>query len=519
MVIPDTPPSDLDGEAARTSSVPCCEIPDPGRGAVRNALFIGLTRAGQIVLALVSIGMISRYLGVPGFGAYSLIWACTSLLAAIPAAGLNNILVRETARDRSLTPKYLGAAIGIRAVLSLLILVGLATVLAVVRPRTDLLLTLLFAYAWVIGQLSIDICGAVFLAYEKMQYDLLVTLSNSLLTVLCLAGVIHLDGGMPGIYAATAATNWIAAQIGWQIVIRKFARPEMALDTPFWRRYLSEALPVGTSRVLKEVYSRLDVFLLAWMSTSLNVGLFNGAYRIVVQANGLPIMLVRAVYPALSRSAGVSTERLIATAGKCLSFLLVLAFPIAVFLTVLAQQIIVLVLGREFAQAYAGLMVLGWVTLTMFPDTLFFFLLIAANRQKYNVFSLAVCVLVNLVADLLLIPPLGFMGACVGTFLAELAFLTASYVCVRKFVGPLRLSVNLLKVGLATITMGGALLLVRDGPLLVSIPLGIVVYVGLLVLLRVFDRGEIVDLLRSLRPQQETLSPHPIQIVRNHESI
>lgn len=460
------------------------------RSIARNSLIIGATKIGQVLLGLIYIAMISRYLGVDRFGKYSVLWAATTFGITVPAAGLNNILIREIARNRAEAPRYLGAAIMVRRIVGAAIVAIVVAAVLLWHPPRTMALAVYFALAWAYLQLSIDVNAAVFLAYERMEYDAIVALTNISSTIVVTAFAIQRDWGLPGIFGATAVTNYLASKLGTALVRRKFVKPRMEINVPQWRAYIKEAMPVGLSRVLKEFYSRLGVFMLTWLSTSASVALFNGAYRIVVQLNFIPMLLVRAAYPSLSRLAGSAPDKLAYACRKYFKILVIVALPMAVMFSMLSRQIILLVLGPKFVEASKALTLLGWAATTMFPDTLFWFVLVAINRQMLGAASLMACVAVNILLDLLLIPHFGFVGACFGTLTAELTFFAVAYSFVRRALGPLQVPKALAKPVMAGVVMAAALYPACDLSLFLSLPIGLLTYLLAVLFLRVFDADE-----------------------------
>ena len=87
-----------------------------------NAVFTSGAKILGTVLALVSIGFITRYLGKEGFGDYSTVLAFFAFFSAIADLGLYAISTREISRPESDERNILGNVFAIRLAVSFFIL-------------------------------------------------------------------------------------------------------------------------------------------------------------------------------------------------------------------------------------------------------------------------------------------------------------------------------------------------------------------------------------------------------------
>src|SRR5665647_2308415 len=88
-----------------------------------NVAFGSISKVFSTALALVSIGLITRYLGKEGFGNYATVLAFLSFFAAIADLGLYSIVTREISRPKADEAKIIGNIFSLRVVASLVILI------------------------------------------------------------------------------------------------------------------------------------------------------------------------------------------------------------------------------------------------------------------------------------------------------------------------------------------------------------------------------------------------------------
>ena len=94
-----------------------------------NVIINGVAKVISIALALVAVGMLTRYLGTDGFGKYTTMLAFFAFFGAIGDFGLYTIATREISREGANESYILSRIFTLRTVISLTVttLVALGT--------------------------------------------------------------------------------------------------------------------------------------------------------------------------------------------------------------------------------------------------------------------------------------------------------------------------------------------------------------------------------------------------------
>ncbi|MBI3921385.1 MAG: flippase [Armatimonadetes bacterium] len=479
-----------------------------GKRILRNLAFLLCSRALMVAVSFLLIASISRYLGVHRFGHYSLILGLVQFAMSIPSSGMGIILVREIARDRERGARFLGHALITRSLLGgFIFLVSLLAVRIWHLPGS-FALSLYLAVAWSMAQLSVELSQNVFLAYERTEFQTFLTTFNGLTTLLATLLAIRLDWGIPGIFGATAFTSFLAAQVGFWMACRRFCRPSFVPDVGEWLYLIRESIPVGLTTILKEAYFRIDTFILAAFRSPTEVGLYNGAYRLVQQMVPLASLVMRALFPVMSRLATGSRENLSALYEQMLKLFLLVSLPLATFVYMEAPALTHLVLGPRFSASASLLRWLSFPIATMLPSTLLVFTLVAIGRQVWASRCLFACVVVNTLADFVMIPSLGARGACFGTLAGEAVFCTFAYYVVSRELRPLNLIRVLTKPVILSGLMAVTLHFLEGRALWIAAPAALLTYLTGAVVLRPVtqrDRNNLRSLLQGdRRPEGES---------------
>jgi O-antigen/teichoic acid export membrane protein len=475
------------------------------RRVAKNVGFLLMTHGVSLAAGIVVLALSARYLGPALFGEQAVLRSVAHIALPLLTGGLRVNMAKEIGRDPEGAASYLGSVLTLRwlmaaVVAAAAVAVVLALPLTPARERA--------AYAMVLMLLAGmwgAVASAVFVAYERNEYNLAMSTANGLLIVPLTMLAIRLDAGVAGILAAAAVGPFVTAQIAFSFACRRFVRPKLAVDLVRWRQILRASLPLGVGAMLKRSYARVDVFLLAALQSAEAAGIFSVAYRAAIQFTSASTTVGTAILPRLSLLARRAMEQLRAALEHLLLIFLAVSVPAAGMIAAFAAPLLTLVVGAEFASSIAALRLISIAIVTAAPDALLFFCLVALGREAVAVRYLALSVIANVVLDVLLIPLLGVSGACLGTIGAEWIFFSLSLVALHR---ALKLTVvwrSLLKIAASGVAMGLVIYVAGPERPVIAAGFGLAAFLLLFVLSRAFPPGGIRALRRALIPPPPTV--------------
>lgn len=383
-------------------------------------LFANLTRK---VFAFLYIMLIARYLGVVEFGVITFAVGFTELFIVITDPGLNTLIVREVARDKSVGQKYLGNVAVMKAIFVFVFIGWLSLFVHVLGYSTQTIQVVYLIGAHIILRAFANILYALFQAHEKLEYEALggilsncVLLLGALFAIRQHASVI----GIALIYVFASGVDLFYASIVCRI---KFRWPKLQVDWSFWKKSLKEAWPLGTTSVFMVIYFRIDIVMLSLLRGDPEVGIYGAAYRISEILTLFPMIFMSAVFPVLSSYFKNSKSSFQKAYEKSVKFLFSLALLLALVTMLLARKLIFLVYGEGFEGSVAPLQILVWGTALLFVTSIQGTTLVAANRQVLRMKYLLMAVVLNISLNLLAIPKYGYIGASITTVITELFIL------------------------------------------------------------------------------------------------
>jgi O-antigen/teichoic acid export membrane protein len=316
----------------------------------------------------------------------------------------------------------------------------------------------------------------------------------SVLGSLATLAVLLARGTVLPLLLAAAATNLLMLGLARRLAGRPGQLPRIPASAV--RTMLRQAVPFGLLMVAFALYYRVDMVMLQWLRGSREVGVYAAAYRFLDAVVILAASLGGPFFPRLSNLVGTNPAEARELLEDAWRPLLALGLPISLGTFLLADELTLVLFGREFGAAGDILRVLILGALPLFWVSVANHALIAASR----VWSLAgiygASALVNVAINLVLIPALGGLGAGLATLLCEWLNLTLVVRLVRRSFAPSFSAEGLWRYVLAIAGMACVLWFTQGFSLAVEILSGIFAYAGCLVLLGYLGSSDMLAVKR-----------------------
>ena len=390
---------------------------------MRNLLFGVSGEAISGALNFITLVLIARSLGTAEFGDFSYILAFVGIFQLLADMGLTNTLVREIARERERVAEIVGALRPLAWVSSLVIFLVIAALGWPLSANTNIYQATLLLGLAVLATFHSFSYACVCRAFEEMGFNAAGNVTHKLLQIALVMLALHLNTGVVGVAAAMLAAN-IYQWIFFRMVVRKRYVPNLRwrVDFMYWRYLLVEAIPVGIAMVFRRANQQVGTLILAALSTSTSVGLFSAAYKIIQMIDMIPFTLSLPFFPHISRLARESPAQLFTLLERVWRLFMIIAAPIAIWLFVMAPRLIELMFGESYSAATSTLRVLTFTVLILFITALYAYLFLALQRQRFYTISSGLCLAVNILSGIVLIPYFNHLGAAMAALTGEIIF-------------------------------------------------------------------------------------------------
>ncbi|EKE11569.1 MAG: heteropolysaccharide repeat-containing protein [uncultured bacterium] len=397
-----------------------------------NVFVSSLTKVLSTVLALVSIGFITRYLGREGFGNYATVLAFLSFFAAIADLGLYSIATREISRDGADEEKILGNIFSIRLFSSLLVFIISPVVIYFFDYPDEVKRGILIIAASFIFSSSYQILNGIFQKNLAMDRVAMSELAGKIFQVAFVILAIKLRLGFDWIIGALLI-NMIINFIIIYFLAKKYVRIRLQFDFFYWKSFLKKSLPMGIAAIVVFVYFKIDTILLSVMKSSSDVGIYNVAYKVLENITFFPAMIVGLVMPIMSKNIFSNKEKFLDVSNKTFKVFFLLIVPLIVGVLFLAEDIIRLIGGEGFSESVGVLRILVFALALIFFGQLFNIILVVGNLQKKLMWALAIAATFNIVSNLIFIPEYSYIGSSYISVATELlVVLLTGYISIRE---------------------------------------------------------------------------------------
>jgi O-antigen/teichoic acid export membrane protein len=283
----------------------------------------------------------------------------------------------------------------------------------------------------------------------------------------------------------------------------KIARFRWRFETGLLKQWFWMGLPFAVTFVLTTLYWKLDVPLLQFFRGSTEVGWYSLAYKPFEAVLFVPITMLGVVLPALAVYQRASPERLKAAVAMFFKALLMLGWPLSIGVVILARPLAGL-LPTFYPESIPALRILALAYAFAFVNNAFIGALTVVDRQVSYAKAAGASMLVNLISNLILIPPYGYIAAAWTTVATEIVLVVVGWWMTGKYLGNLHLVSASWRPILAGAVMGIVLFPLRDVhgySVVLVVLLGMAVYAAAAVLIRAMTREEI-DFVRSALRRQ-----------------
>ena len=469
-----------------------------GRRVAWNTAAQAVARFVGLALALVTVILVTRHLGVAGYGDLTAVLVFLSLATVFFDWGIPTLLVRQMSQRTASPGRVIGVALTLRFLLALIVAgVAMLVAAAIYHSPADRAIRngIAIGLATIVFTSITTTLGTYFQAELKMVWFASAEAAGQAITVALIAVAVVLDYGFYWIVGATVVGSGANALLDY-LFLRRYVRIRPAIDVPAWRRLLAQSLPLGIALILSSLYFRIDAILLSLLRSSHDLGIYGIAFRFSEMLTPFALYFVASVFPVLAalvrRGADAETKVLL---QRAFDVLVVAATPIVLGTLAIAPQIVAVLAGPDFSAAATPMRLVIIGTGLTFLNIFFGYVVVAVDKQRSAIWVNAAALTFNLVLNLILIPPYGYNAAAsVATasealILAGLLFFTHRYV---SFLPGLGVTIRAL---LAGGVMFGVVFVFHPN-IVVDVVIGAAVYAAGLYALRVHRHLELAQVLR-----------------------
>lgn len=459
-----------------------------------NIVFNSLMKVvTTVVLSLVSIRLITGYLGKEGFGDYATVLAYFAFFSAVADLGIGSITAREISREGADESGILGRVASLRIASSLVVFLLVPLFLPFFSYSLPVKIGIWIAAGTIVFSTFSIFLNGIFQKNIAMDRIAMTEFLGKIVQVSAVYGVVYFKLGFLGIASTLLISLSFNALVAF-FLSRKFAKFHFVADVPFWKRFLHDSLPLGGSALITFFYFKMDTILLSVMKGSAAVGTYSVAYKVMENLTFFPALLAGLILPLLSKALSVDRSRFRDIADTTFRVFAIIAIPLVLGGVFFSKQIIPIVSGSGFQESVPVLELLIVSLAFIFFGNFFNMILIVGNHQKELMKTLLFVAVANIIANSFLIPRFSYLGAAGTSLGTEFLVSVVTGFLAYRLLGYRPSFDKIGRVALSAFIMGGALWLTRPLPFVISGFLSVVVYVAALWLFKAVSSVEVAGL-------------------------
>ena len=460
-----------------------------------NALFSAGARIIEVAIALVIIGLTTRYLGDGGFGDYIIVITFIYIFSVIADLGLYSIVVREISREGANEEKIINNAFTLRFVAGFFIL-GSAFFVSLIFPYSESVkmgIGIAAVGFWILS--NIQVLMGLFQKHLAMDKVAIAEILGRVMQLLFVLICIELDLG----FLYIIFSIFLGAIFNFVLVLlftSKYIKIRLRFDFKFWKELLKQAYPLAVSAILVLIYFKLDTIFLSVMKTREAVGVYGLSYKILENLIFFPAMIVGLTMPIMSKYIFTDRNKFKSVVQRTLNFLLIAVVPMIVGVVFISDKIIKLLGdGEGFKDSPLVLNILMMALGFIFLGALFSNIIIAANKQKQLAQIYFVGMIFNIITNFIFIPRYSYFGAAATTVVTELLVTVLMIFVVYRSIKFIPSFAILFKVSLASFLMAVVLHYFSYLNVFYLLILGGIVYLSIIYFIGGVSREEIKKLV------------------------
>lgn len=435
--------------------------------------------------------LLARYLGVNDYGIFGFAVSFTTIVGIIDDLGISTHIVRHIATDNDSAPKYLGNALPLKLIFSFTkIIITLIILFVQGVNEFTLTITLLFTLEMVFKS-YVNLLNGSFQAFEYGKYQ---GIGNTVLNTLTLTFIvisIYTDLGLVGVGISYILANVITFAYEYYALNKHVTKPKFELDTAFCKQITMLSIPFAVTAILYYVYYSIDIVMLSNMVGDYATGIYNATYKLISVLTVFYSVYTAVIFPVMSKFFEKDESMLLVSFEKSIKYLMMVIIPLAVATVFYSTDVIHLIYGHEYDAASSVLSILIWTVCLLFISGAANSLLNASHKELTVTKIYAAAAIFNIVLNFFMIPYLSYDGAAITTVLSDvLIVVLQAYVIYRLGHRPNRkLYLDVIKIIMGSSVLGIALYLLNINMWL-AIPVGIIIYLAAIYILRFFDNDD-----------------------------
>jgi len=381
--------------------------------------------------------IVARKTSTSSAGTYALAVNYLAFFLPLASLGLDDVIARDVAKDRRSALVHT-VNLGLLRLVGGLICYGILAIVVGVfdYPADTKHFILLMGLNLIPGSLN-RLFQALFTAFEQQIYNAITIATINLANLIFSLGALLAGYGLIALTWIRLTSTLLGLLIN-SVLITKNCPPEsvrriIRLNPTWVMSKLKAYLPFTLMVVFYTVEWHADILILSVFSTQSEMAYYHAAQTLLFSFLLLLNAYRLAALPLMSRLRKTIPQQLRLIHSRSIKYLFIIAIPITIGVSILSQDLLFMI-NPEFIVASSVLTVLMFALPISFLNEPNGLLMIVTGHQNLLATLLGASVLVNIIANLILVPLLGGLGSAIARVISVIVFSVPNAVLLsRKF--------------------------------------------------------------------------------------
>lgn len=440
---------------------------------------------GYAVGVLVSLGaatILVRHLGISEFGRFVTVTSLIGLVGGVTEAGVYVYGIREFGACAE--PDRQDLVTNLLAMRLILTMAGIGCAACfglAVGYRQVLVLGTLVAGVGLLIQVTADVLSISLQAQLRLGRLTVVDLSRRLAALVLIGTLALLGASLLPFLAVSAVSGAVAVSLlAW--MVRSSLTIRLSFDWRAWRDMFAETLSFAMAVSIGAIYFYVTVLVMSLISSANQTGLFATSFRVTQVALTIPVLLLTAIFPLMSRERKDEAPKAGEIGGKVFTVALICGVWMSLAMVLGAPFIIDVIAGRQGQGAISVLRIQGLVLIASFISTSSALALISLRRYRPMIIASSSALALNILLALVLVPALGARGGAMADVLTETVVAIGLTVVLMRAVPRLQIRTSVVPSLVLASALSATVLLLPVGSVAHVIGAS-VIYFGVLLLM------------------------------------
>lgn len=381
-----------------------------------NSIWVIVQHVYSMLTSLTIVALIARHLGPSDYGLINYCASLISMFTTLAGLGLDNLIVSEIIRNPGKEGGYLGSALVMRLIASVVSYPVILALIACMNPGNRTL----FIVA------ALQSLGMIFQTYEVLVFWFRIKLKMKYISIALVCAITVNTIFRIVLLLVKATVEWFAFSISLQALAAGIIITAVFIKKTDVRLKASLAdakalLKISYNCIISSmaiiIYMEVDKIILEKMSGSANVGIYSAAVVLATCWQFIPITLVDSSRPVVLEKRKTSHGDYIKQFKLVMAGVNLMAFVFSLLMSCLGWIFIFFMYGSNYLGAFIPLIILSWssfVGISGYTRTIW---ITGEGFYKYEKSYAVTAMFLNIALDIVLIWQFGVIGAAVATLI------------------------------------------------------------------------------------------------------